>query len=463
MAEKLSLTELQLVIRDSLYMALPDMYWVVAEISEIKENYSGHCYLELIEKDPDENNIRAKVKALIWSNRYRFLKSLFENITGESLRAGIKILIKVKVEYHELYGLSLIITDIDPAFTVGEMTIKRQQIIKQLEMEGVFSMNRELEMPSLPQRIAIISSRTAAGYQDFKNHLDDNNFGYSFYCALFDSIMQGEETEVSIISALDKIMLNIHLFDVVVIIRGGGSQSDLSWFDNYNIAYHLTQFPLPVISGIGHDKDLTVIDMVANKAVKTPTAAADYLINCISVTEDHLITLSTEIKDLVRIIIDQNNSRIERSTMKLLPAARFKMSIEKERLSGKIIETINIVKDFTFRARLTPENLAVKLSSGLKAFLKMRDNELAGFRQNAKTVITKVIINNNRKVDTLEYSLNILNPEKVLLRGYTITSLNGKIIKNISNVKKDDFINTRFSDGEVISKVDEINAENKND
>ncbi len=463
MAEKLSLTELQLIIRDSLYLALPDMYWVVAEISEIKENYAGHCYLELIEKNPDENNVRAKVKALIWSNRYRFLRSLFENITGESLKAGIKILVKVKVEYHELYGLSLIITDIDPAFTIGEMAMKRQQIINQLEMEGVFSMNRDLEIPSLPQRVAIISSVNAAGYQDFKNHLDGNNFGYAFYCALFDSVMQGEETEVSIISALDKIMANIHLFDVVVIIRGGGSQSDLSWFDNYNIAYHITQFPLPVISGIGHDKDLTVTDMVANKALKTPTAAADYLINCISVTENHLIALSTDIKDLVRTIIDQNSSRIEKSVMKLLPAARFKLSVEKERLSGKIIETINIVKDFTFRTRLTPENLTVKLSSALKAFFKVKDNELAGIRQNTKTGTAKIITTNNRKVNTLEYSLNILNPEKVLLRGYTITSLNGRILKSSSQVRKDDFINTRFSDGAVISKVDDINVENKND
>jgi exodeoxyribonuclease VII large subunit len=439
------------------------MYWVIAEISEIKENYAGHCYLELIEKNNDERNVRAKVKALIWNNRYRFLRSFFENITGESLKAGIKILIKVKIEYHELYGLSLIITDIDPAFTIGEMAIKRQEIIKQLELEGVFSMNRDLDMPALPQRIAIISSRNAAGYQDFINHLTDNNFGYLFYYTLFDSVMQGLETEESVITALDKIMYNIHHFDVVVIIRGGGSQSDLSWFDNYNIAYHITQFPLPVISGIGHDKDLTVTDMVANKSMMTPTAVADFLINCMSGTEDHLTGLSTEIKDLVRIIIDQNRNRIETSAIKLFPAAKLKLSVEKDKLSGKIIETINIGKDFTFRAGLTPANLIIKLYSGIKTFFTVKDNELAGNRQNIRSVTGNAILTNNQKIDALEYSLNILDPEKVLLRGYTITSKNGRILKNIQQVGKDDIINTRFSDGTLESRVKEIKKKNKND
>jgi len=203
MTEKLSLTELQLIIRDSLYLTLPEAYWVIAEISELKENYAGHCYLELIEKHPDEKNVRARVKAIIWSNRYRFLRAFFENSTGESLREGLKILIKIKVEYHELYGLSLIISDIDPAFTIGEMAMKRQLVIKKLEQEGVFSMNKELDFPIVPQRIAIISSKNAAGYSDFINHLRGNSFGYVFYSALIEILMQGTETEQGVISALD--------------------------------------------------------------------------------------------------------------------------------------------------------------------------------------------------------------------------------------------------------------------
>lgn len=177
MNEKLSLYELQLIIKDSLYMALPDMYWVIAEISEIKENYAGHCYLELIEKLPDDKNIRARVKAVAWSNRYRFLKSYFENITGESLKEGLKVLIRIKVEYHEVYGLSLIISDIDPAFTIGELAIKRQQILKRLEEDGVLTMNRDLDFPLVPHRVAVISSKNAAGYTDFIDQLTANSFG----------------------------------------------------------------------------------------------------------------------------------------------------------------------------------------------------------------------------------------------------------------------------------------------
>ncbi len=200
MNDKITLTELQLIIKDSLYIALPEMYWVIAEISEIKENYSGHCYLELIEKSPEEQNVKARIKGIIWSNRYRFIKSFFENITGESLREGLKVLIKTKVEYHEIYGLSLLITDIDPAFTIGDMAMKRQLIIARLEQDGVFSMNKELDFPSVPQRIAIISSKNAAGYSDFLNHLNENSFGYSFYTALIETTMQGTETEKSVIS-----------------------------------------------------------------------------------------------------------------------------------------------------------------------------------------------------------------------------------------------------------------------
>jgi exodeoxyribonuclease VII large subunit len=207
MNEKLSLTELQLVIKDSLYLALPGLYWVAAEISELKENYNGHCYLELVEKHPDEVSIRSRVKAVIWSSRYRFIKSFFENSAGESLREGLRILIRVKIEYHEIYGLSLVINDIDPAFTIGEVALKRQQILKRLGEEGVITMNRDLEFPILPQRIAVISSANAAGYTDFMNHLKGNSFGYVFYTSLFETPMQGKELESGLINAMENSML----------------------------------------------------------------------------------------------------------------------------------------------------------------------------------------------------------------------------------------------------------------
>jgi exodeoxyribonuclease VII large subunit len=453
MTEKLSLSELQLIIRDSLYMSLPDMYWVVAEISEIKENYAGHCYLELIEKNPNEKNVRARVKAIIWGNRYRFVKSFFENITGESLKEGLKILVKTKVEYHELYGLSLIISDIDPAFTIGDMAMKRQMVIKRLEDEGVFSMNKELDFPAVPQRIAIISSKNAAGYSDFLNQLTGNSFGFTFYTALIETVMQGEETEQGVIDALDKVAENLHLFDLVVIIRGGGSQSDLSWFDSYNIAYHITQFPLPVITGIGHDKDMSVADMVANKSLKTPTAVADLLIDSMVATENLLVEMSSEIADISRIIIEKNRNRMETSRIRLIPLSRILLSVIKENLAGKTIEITNIAKEYIIRAGFIPANRELRLVSGVRSYLSDKESGFERTIQNLSLYSSNLLIYNNIKITGLENTLNILTPENVLKRGYTITSLNGKILKKSDLVKADDLIDTLFSDGKVRSRV----------
>ena len=453
MSEKLSLTELQQIIRDYLYISMPDFYWVIAEISEIKENYAGHCYLELIEKHPDEKNVRARAKAIIWSNRYRFLKSFFENITGESLQVGLKILVKTKVEYHELYGLSLIISDIDPAFTIGEMTLKRQMVIKRLEQEGVFSMNKELDFPVIPRRIAVISSKNAAGYTDFINHLTGNKQGYIFYTALMESAMQGEETEPGVISALDKIALNSNMFDLVVIIRGGGSQSDLSWFDSYNIAYHVTQFPLPVITGIGHEKDLSVTDLVANKSLKTPTAVADFLIDCMAFAENRLMVMSSEIKDISRIIIEKNRARIDSSKIKLVPVARIMIADIKNRISGKVIEIINFGREYFGRAALTPSNQVSRLVSAVKSLSSGKEMELEKSRQAVISFTLSSLKRNIVRLEGLENTLKILNPENVLLRGYTITSLNGRILKKSDEVTIDDLIDTQFSDGKVRSRV----------
>jgi exodeoxyribonuclease VII large subunit len=453
MTEKLSLTELQLIIRDSLYMALPEAYWVIAEISELKENYTGHCYLELIEKHPDEKNVRARVKAIIWSNRYRFLKAFFENSTGESLREGLKILVKTKVEYHELYGLSLIISDIDPAFTIGEMAMKRQIVIKKLEQEGVFSMNKELDFPVVPQRIAIISSKNAAGYSDFINQLKGNSFGYVFYSALIETSLQGTDTEQGVINALDKIALNASIFDVVVIIRGGGSQTDLSWFDSYNIAYHVTQFPLPVITGIGHDKDISVTDMVANRSLKTPTAVADFLIDCVSATDNQIIGMTSEIIDLSRIIIEKNRNTIETAGIKLLPLTRILLSGIKDHLSGKIIDIINFGKEFTFKAYLIPANLESRLSSAVKTFSSGKDTVLRRNSQSLVVSTVNLLNKNNRMLSGFESTLNLLNPENVLQRGYSVTSINGIILKNRDEVKKDDLIDTKLYNGSFRSKV----------
>jgi exodeoxyribonuclease VII large subunit len=409
MTEKLSLTELQQIIKDSLYLALPDFYWVIAEISEIKENYAGHCYLELIEKQPDEKNVRARVKAIIWSNRYRFLSSFFQNITGESLKEGMKILVRIKVEYHELYGLSLVISDIDPSFTIGEMALKRQMVIKRLEDEGVLAMNKELEFPVVPQRVAVISSEGAAGYRDFISHIKGNSYKYVFYTALFETVMQGTETEQSVISALDRIADHPGLFDIAVIIRGGGSQSDLSWFDSYNIAYHVTQFPIPVITGIGHEKDLSVTDLVAHQALKTPTAVADYLVERTADAEARLNTMISEINDITKSVIDENRNLMGSLILKMISAA------------GTI-------------------------SAGKRSLIERHRVDLI-----------KITFNSLEKVKTrttvLETTLGILNPENVLRRGYSITTLNGRLIKSAAEVRSEDIIDTQLSDGKIKSKV----------
>jgi exodeoxyribonuclease VII large subunit len=450
---KMSLTELQLVIKDSLYMALPDLYWVVAEISEIKENYAGHCYLELVEKLTDEQNIRARARAIIWSNRYRFLKSFFENTTGESLRPGIKILIRVKIEYHEIYGLSLVINDIDPAFTIGEMAVKRQQILKRLEDEGVIKMNKELEFPVVPQRIAIVSSKNAAGYSDFMKHLNENSFGYVFYTALIEAPMQGSETEKGVIAALEKIAVNIDHFDLAVIIRGGGSQTDLSWFDNYNIAYYITQFPIPVITGIGHEKDMSVTDVVAYQALKTPTAVADFLVGCMNNAETRLLEMSDEIIKLSRDILDSSRQKIESSRMKLIPVARMMLSELKEQLSTMKLEMINTGKEYILRAGLIPSNQLSRLGSAWKAILTNKRSVLGQDKQDLEKYSSVLLNSNSTRLGSLEKSIRILDPANVLRRGYTITSHKGKIIKEGRELKTDDVIDTMFTDGSLKSRV----------
>jgi exodeoxyribonuclease VII large subunit len=412
MEEKMTLTELQQVIRDSLYISLPDFYWVTAEISEMKENSAGHCYLELIEKHPDDKNVRARVRAVIWSSKYRFLGALFRNATGETLSEGMKVLVRIKIEYHELYGLSLVISDIDPSYTMGEMALRRQAIIRRLEEEGVFRMNKDLDFPILPQRIAVISSENAAGYRDFINHLRGNSFNYVFYTALFEAVMQGVETEKSVISALDRIADHPGIFDVVAIIRGGGSQSDLSWFDNYNIAYHVTQFPIPVITGIGHDKDMSVTDMVASTALKTPTAVAGLLIDKIAETESGLNELISGINEIVRSAIDLKRNQLEVMRIKMIAAAD-------------------------------------SMTTGKKHSL---DNYRTGILKGTFYLLDKI----RTGLGMHENSLKILDPVNVLKRGYSITKINNRILKDPLEASIGDQLSTVLYKGEIDSTVTRI-------
>jgi exodeoxyribonuclease VII large subunit len=326
-------------------------------------------------------------------------------------------------------------------------------IIKRLEEEGIFSMNKEMEFPVVPQRIAIISSKNAAGYSDFIRHLKENSYGYIFYTALFETVMQGPETERSVIDALDRIADNPYMFDLVAIIRGGGSQTDLSWFDNYNIAYHVTQFPLPVITGIGHEKDLSVTDMVAFQALKTPTAVADHLIDCIAEAENHLNEIISGIAENSRLIIEEYKNLTESFRLKLMPVAKLMISNQKGKLSNRIIETINFGKDYILKAALCPANQKSRLisltgiySQGKKSLIEKKRLDLISFTLN--TLEQKKI-----KTDGLGNSLNILDPVNVLKRGYTITMSDKRIIKSAHLVSCDDIIDTLFGDGKIRSRV----------
>ena len=291
MEEKISLLELQERIRRGIEGAVPHQVWITAEIGEIKSHPSGHCYLDLVDYKEGERGVAAKARGVIWSSAWRMLQPYFLSAAGVPLSKGLNVLLKVQANFSAVYGLSLNILDIDPSFTVGELELRRQQTIKRLQQEGCMEMNAQLQLPPLPRRIAVISSATAAGYRDFMNHLHKNEYGFRFSTELFPAQMQGQEAPESIIVALDKIAEREGKFDVVAILRGGGAAMDLLCFDDYSLAVNIAQFPLPVITGIGHDHDYHIADMVANTWLKTPTAVADYFVDIFVQQEQYLMHL----------------------------------------------------------------------------------------------------------------------------------------------------------------------------
>lgn len=312
--QHITLTELQRRIKQALEGSLPLPVWVVAEVSELKVNYSGHCYLELVEKsEPAKGGTaipRAQARAVIWRQQYAMLSAYFEAETGSRLAVGMKIMAKVMVSYHELYGLSLQVTDLDPSYTLGEVERQKQMTIAQLQRDGVWDMNREQTMPLLVQRIAIVSSATAAGYRDFCNELQEG--GYAFRTTLFEAVVQGQGAEESICRALSAVAEQQDSFDVVVIIRGGGSASDLSCFNSYRLCSYVAQFPLPVVTGIGHDKDTSVADMVAHTPLKTPTAVAAWLTDRMARLEGWLEDAATQLAELATKATQREELRLER-------------------------------------------------------------------------------------------------------------------------------------------------------
>ena len=407
--DSLSLLELNALVRRSLEQCLPDEYWIQAELSDVRSNTTGHCYLEFIQKDPRSNSLVAKARGMIWNNIYRLLKPYFEESTGQLFTSGIKVLVKVTVQFHELYGYSLTVLDIDPTYTLGDMARRRREILLQLEEEGVLTLNKELEMPVLPQRIAVVSSATAAGYGDFCHQLKHNSGGFFFYTELFPALMQGNQVEESVLAALDCINTRISEFDVVVIIRGGGAASDLSGFDTYLLAAACAQFPLPVITGIGHERDDTVLDSVAHTRVKTPTAAAELLIQRVGEAAERLETMSARLQQGAYTLLEQEQRRL-----------------------------------VTMQARI-PALVHRKLSEARFTLLTAR-KDLSQVTQN-------LLSRQRHRLELLQQRVADNSPEKLLSRGYSITLKDGKAVTDASLLQPGDQLTTRLLKGEVQSTV----------
>jgi exodeoxyribonuclease VII large subunit len=427
----LSLSALLGAVKEALKNALPPSWWIIAEISEMKVNYSGHCYLELIEKNENNESVRAKARATIWSSIFRMLQPYFETTTQTHLSAGLKVMVKVSAEFHELYGFSLNITDIEPSFTIGELARQKLEIIRRLKAEGVFDMNRSLPMPELPGNIAIISSKTAAGFGDFLHQITHNEYGYRFHVKLFQAIMQGKEAEQSIINALDKIYAVEQQYDVVVLIRGGGSQTDLSCFNNYWLNLNICQFPLPVLTGIGHEQDETIADMVAFRRLKTPTAVAEFLIGYYRMAEEAVNERSASLYDLVSGKVKHEQERLRRTILLLRPAI-------KERLAAS-----------SNRLLIT----GMKMKTKTNQLLSNETNVLLATRQRLRVLVRELLNNRRHELEMQEKKNTYLDPFIILKRGYSITYHQGRAIKNADEIKTNDIIETRLASGNIKSKT----------
>ncbi len=412
----LSLLELNSLVRRGIEQCLPDTYWVQAELSDVRENASGHCYFELIEKHPTRATFLAKARGMIWANSYLLLKSFFEESTGLSFSSGIKVLVEVSVQFHELYGYSLVVQNIDPSYTLGDLAKKRKEILKQLEEEGVLNLNKELDFPKYPQRIAVISSKTAAGLGDFLDQLKNNSHRLKFKVDLFPAVMQGEGLEESVLAAMDAILKEEDQYDLVVLIRGGGAASDLTGFDTYLLAASCAQYPIPIVAGIGHERDETVLDSIVHTSVKTPTAAAEFLIRKLWADVE-------EIWEKYALVIKQVENKLKTET---------------QRLS-------QFVNALSYR----PKEVLVEHSHQLSSLL-----------HEANTRVNMKLLNYKHQLQLLSQRLEDVSPLKLLEKGYSLTFHHGKRIKGVTKLKEGDLIHTYLSGGVVCSTIDEIQRKN---
>lgn len=453
-----TLLELNSLLSDAVSEAFPDRYWVQAEISEMHTNYSGHCYLELIEKDRSGKTV-AKARASIWNNTFRLLRPYFEQTAGQTLHTGLKILVQVAVSFHELYGLNLTVTDIDPVYTLGDAARRRAEILKQLTDDGVIDMNKELEWAQLPQRIAVISSGTAAGYGDFIDQLDHNRYGYRFYTRLFAAVMQGEQTESSVIAALNRIACHADRFDGVVIIRGGGATSDLSSFDSYLLAANVAQFPLPVITGIGHERDDTVLDAVANIRVKTPTAAAEWLIGKVHAADMELRELNRALLSAVRQKIDTEKQSVQRI------AQNIPLWTERSIHTGySRLKTLSATIHRESNRQIAAErNRIGQMTHTLAPLTDRRIGEqrarIGLAEERLRQSVRQILADAGKHIETLGQMIDLVSPDTILRRGYTLTLNHGKAVQSPDDVQPGDKLQTLLPGGSIWSEVTDIDKQ----
>ena len=431
MLEHLTLYELNNLVRETIEEGMNREYWVEAELSEIRES-RGHCYMELVqyvrdggatERGSDRTGERrnstpiARASAKCWQSTWSVVRPYFERVTGQQLHVGMQVLLQVYPQFHEAYGFSWIVTDVNPEFTLGDMIRKRQEIIRLLKEEGVYDLQKELKIPIFAQRIAVISSATAAGYGDFCHQLQNNEYGFAFHTELFPAVMQGEQVETSVIAALDSIKARSDDFDVVVIIRGGGATADLSGFDTLTLAENVANFPLPIITGIGHERDESVLDMISNLRVKTPTAAAAYLI--------------AHLKEVYDRIADAENSIYN----KVLESIRYEW-LRQERLTSLLS---HLPRQRIGEGRYLLQMLANRLGVSLERLLEKKQYQLSN----------------------MQVQLDGYNPQRLLQRGYSITTYQGKVLRESRQLKKGDKVETRLGKGSFHSVVTEKSENSK--
>ncbi|MDE6499667.1 MAG: exodeoxyribonuclease VII large subunit [Rikenella sp.] len=447
MENYITLSALQSRLRSVIEQYAGGAQWVVAEISECKVNYAGHCYLELVERPEEGKSPVAQARGIIWASTYKMISGYFRFQTGSDLAAGMKVLVKCSVSYHAVYGLSLVISDIDPAYTLGETERLRRQTIAQLQEEGVFDMNRDFELPSVVQRIAVVSSPKAAGYRDFMQELEASP--YRFETTLFAAVMQGDAAEGSIVEALDAVAAQGDEFDAVAIIRGGGSTSDLGCFDNYRICAYVAQFPLPVITGIGHDKDVSVADMVAHTSLKTPTAVAAFLVNRAAEMHGRLVNLHTEIAGFAQRTLIAEANRLENAGLQLASRSSGALHGGLGRLDRLRSELRYAVQDRLTAERRRCGEFGTLLSRAAQQRIAAGETWIGYARQRLGDGAQGALQRRRTRLELLEVSIQGQSPKRILARGYAIV----RGVRRVAETQVGEALEIELQDGILEANV----------